>query len=73
MNPILDWSRPQLTATAIGAVDVQGADGNLATVGKRRRGGRLVCRQKEKCKSKILGSRDFECWNYGRKRESWLT
>ncbi|KAK3559075.1 hypothetical protein QTP86_002989 [Hemibagrus guttatus] len=38
--------------TAIGAVDLQGAGGNWATVGRRSRGGRRVHRQREKRKGK---------------------
>ncbi|KAK3559015.1 hypothetical protein QTP86_000017 [Hemibagrus guttatus] len=45
-----DW--PGLTTTAIGAVDLQGAGGNWATVGRRSRGGRRVRRQREKRKGK---------------------
>ncbi|KAK3558270.1 hypothetical protein QTP86_013939, partial [Hemibagrus guttatus] len=37
--------------TAIGAVDLQGAGGNWATVGRRNRGGRRVRRQREKRKA----------------------
>ncbi|KAK3518215.1 hypothetical protein QTP70_033908 [Hemibagrus guttatus] len=51
-NFIPDWSRPGLTTTAIGAVDLQGAGGNWATVGRRCRGGRRVHRQREKRKGK---------------------
>ncbi|KAK3551024.1 hypothetical protein QTP70_011428 [Hemibagrus guttatus] len=47
-----DRSRPGLTTTAIGAVDLQGAGGNWATVGRRSRGGRRVRRQREKRKGK---------------------
>ncbi|KAK3570178.1 hypothetical protein QTP86_015745, partial [Hemibagrus guttatus] len=52
MNFIPDRSRPGLTTTAIGAVDLQGAGGNWATVGRRSRGGRRVHRQREKRKGK---------------------
>ncbi|KAK3541693.1 hypothetical protein QTP86_001107, partial [Hemibagrus guttatus] len=51
-NFIPDRSRPGLTTTAIGAVDLQGAGGNWATVGRRSRGGRRVHRQREKRKGK---------------------
>ncbi|KAK3568429.1 hypothetical protein QTP86_006942 [Hemibagrus guttatus] len=51
-NFIPDRSRPGLTTTAIGAVDLQGAGGNWATVGGRSRGGRRVRRQREKRKGK---------------------
>ncbi|KAK3525556.1 hypothetical protein QTP86_034849 [Hemibagrus guttatus] len=57
MNFIQDRSRPGLTTTAIGAVDLQGAGGNGATVGGRSRGGRRVCRQREKRKGKSVGLR----------------
>ncbi|KAK3553686.1 hypothetical protein QTP70_006899 [Hemibagrus guttatus] len=50
-------SRPGLTTTAIGAVDLQGAGGNWATVGRRSRGGRRVHRQREKRKGKSVGLR----------------
>ncbi|KAK3570552.1 hypothetical protein QTP86_022502 [Hemibagrus guttatus] len=43
--------------TAIGAVDLQGAGGNWATVGGRSRGGRRVRRQREKRKGKSVGLR----------------
>ncbi|KAK3515270.1 hypothetical protein QTP70_013450 [Hemibagrus guttatus] len=43
--------------TTIGAVDLQGANGNWATVGRRSRGGRRVCRQREKRKGKSVGLR----------------
>ncbi|KAK3523086.1 hypothetical protein QTP86_013134 [Hemibagrus guttatus] len=56
-NFIPDRSRPGLTMTAIGAVDLQGAGGNWATVGGRSRGGRRVRRQREKRKGKIVGLR----------------
>ncbi|KAK3569207.1 hypothetical protein QTP86_026614 [Hemibagrus guttatus] len=56
-NFIPDRSRPGLTTTAIGAVDLQGAGGNWATVGRRSRGGRRVCRQREKRKGKSVGLR----------------
>ncbi|KAK3555609.1 hypothetical protein QTP86_025650 [Hemibagrus guttatus] len=49
--------RPGLTTTAIGAVDLQGAGGNWATVGRRSRGGRRVRRQREKRKGKSVGLR----------------
>ncbi|KAK3525786.1 hypothetical protein QTP70_007548 [Hemibagrus guttatus] len=52
MNFILDRSRPRLTTTAIGTVDLQGAGGNWATVGRRSRGGRRMHRQREKRKGK---------------------
>ncbi|KAK3549338.1 hypothetical protein QTP70_034563, partial [Hemibagrus guttatus] len=39
-NFIPDQLRPGLTTTVIGAVDLQGAGGNWATVGRRSRGGR---------------------------------
>ncbi|KAK3567560.1 hypothetical protein QTP86_020032, partial [Hemibagrus guttatus] len=48
-------SRPGLTTIAIGAVDLQGAGGNWATVGRRSRGGRRVHRQREKRKGKSVG------------------
>ncbi|KAK3527832.1 hypothetical protein QTP86_006897 [Hemibagrus guttatus] len=48
---------PGLTTTAIGAVDLQGAGGNWATVGRRSRGGRRVHRQREKRKGKGVGLR----------------
>ncbi|KAK3532159.1 hypothetical protein QTP86_009023 [Hemibagrus guttatus] len=53
-NFIPDRSRPGLTTTAIGAVDLQGAGGNWATVGRRSRGGRRVRRQREKRKGREL-------------------
>ncbi|KAK3522608.1 hypothetical protein QTP86_027158 [Hemibagrus guttatus] len=56
-NFILDRSRPGLTTTAIGAVDLQGGGGNWATVGGRSRGGRRVRRQREKRKGKSVGLR----------------
>ncbi|KAK3566109.1 hypothetical protein QTP86_025694, partial [Hemibagrus guttatus] len=56
-NFIPDRSRPGLTTTAIGAVDLQGAGGNWATVGRRSRGGRRVHRQREKRKGKSVGLR----------------
>ncbi|KAK3516274.1 hypothetical protein QTP70_008651 [Hemibagrus guttatus] len=56
-NFILDRSRPGLTTTAIGAVDLQGTGGNWATVGRRSRGGRRVRRQREKRKGKSVGLR----------------
>ncbi|KAK3513085.1 hypothetical protein QTP70_000977 [Hemibagrus guttatus] len=43
--------------TAIGAVDLQGAGGNWATVGRRSRGGRRMHRQREKRKGKSVGLR----------------
>ncbi|KAK3537905.1 hypothetical protein QTP70_024567 [Hemibagrus guttatus] len=43
--------------TAIDAIDLQGAGGNWATVGQRSRGGRRVCRQREKRKGKSVGLR----------------
>ncbi|KAK3555014.1 hypothetical protein QTP86_005706 [Hemibagrus guttatus] len=57
LNFIPDRSRPRLTTTAIGAVDLQGAGGNWATVGGRSRGGRRVRRQREKRKGKSVGLR----------------
>ncbi|KAK3534266.1 hypothetical protein QTP86_008524 [Hemibagrus guttatus] len=56
-NFIPDRSRPGLTTTAIGAIDLQGAGGNWATVGGRSRGGRRVHRQREKRKGKSVGLR----------------
>ncbi|KAK3522434.1 hypothetical protein QTP86_010804 [Hemibagrus guttatus] len=56
-NSLKDRSRPGLTTTAIGAVDLQGAGGNWATVGRRSRGGRRVHRQREKRKGKSVGLR----------------
>ncbi|KAK3573123.1 hypothetical protein QTP86_014136 [Hemibagrus guttatus] len=56
-NFIPDRSRPGLTTTAIGAVDLQGAGGNWATVGRRSRGGTRVRRQREKRKGKSVGLR----------------
>ncbi|KAK3514669.1 hypothetical protein QTP70_021575, partial [Hemibagrus guttatus] len=56
-NFIPDRSMPGLTTTAIGAVDLQGAGGNWATVGRRSRGGRRVHRQREKRKYKSVGLR----------------
>ncbi|KAK3556984.1 hypothetical protein QTP70_022328, partial [Hemibagrus guttatus] len=56
-NFIPDRSRPGLTTTDIGAVDLQGAGGNWATVGRRSRGGRRVRRQREKRKGKSVGLR----------------
>ncbi|KAK3558030.1 hypothetical protein QTP86_006358 [Hemibagrus guttatus] len=53
----MDWSRPGLTTTAIGAIDLQGAGGNWATVGRRSRGGGRVHRQREKRKGKSVGLR----------------
>ncbi|KAK3548736.1 hypothetical protein QTP70_018458, partial [Hemibagrus guttatus] len=57
LNFIPDRSRPGLTTTAIGAVDLQGAGGNWATVARRSRGGRIVHRQREKRKGKSVGLR----------------
>ena len=57
MKPVPDWTRPGLTTTTIGAVDLYSGDGNWAAVGQRRRGGRRVYRQREKRKSKRLGLR----------------
>ncbi|KAK3522454.1 hypothetical protein QTP86_011000 [Hemibagrus guttatus] len=57
LNFIPDRSRPGLTTTAIGAVDLQGAGGNWATVGRRSRGGRRVHRQREKRKGESVGLR----------------
>ncbi|KAK3511425.1 hypothetical protein QTP70_007902 [Hemibagrus guttatus] len=54
-NIISDRSRPGLTTTVIGTVDLQGAGGNWATVGRRSRGGRRVHRQREKRKGKSVG------------------
>ncbi|KAK3510194.1 hypothetical protein QTP70_026787, partial [Hemibagrus guttatus] len=54
---IPDRSRPGLTTTTICAVDLQGAGGNWATVGRRSRGGRRVRRQREKRKGKSVGLR----------------
>ncbi|KAK3506625.1 hypothetical protein QTP70_011141 [Hemibagrus guttatus] len=56
-NFIPDRSKPGLTTTTIGAVDLQGAGGNWATVGRRSRGGRRVHRQREKRKGKSVGLR----------------
>ncbi|KAK3572394.1 hypothetical protein QTP86_032615, partial [Hemibagrus guttatus] len=56
-NFIPDRSRPGLTTTAIGTVDLQGAGGNWDTVGRRSRGGRRVHRQREKRKGKSVGLR----------------
>ncbi|KAK3508711.1 hypothetical protein QTP70_004260 [Hemibagrus guttatus] len=56
-NFIPDRSRPGLTTTAISAIDLQGASGNWATVGRRSRGGRRVRRQREKRKGKSVGLR----------------
>ncbi|KAK3508184.1 hypothetical protein QTP70_016007, partial [Hemibagrus guttatus] len=53
----LETLRPGLTTTAIGAVDLQGAGGNWATVGGSSRGGRRVHRQREKRKGKSVGLR----------------
>ncbi|KAK3548512.1 hypothetical protein QTP70_013363 [Hemibagrus guttatus] len=49
--------RPGLTTTAISTVDLQGAGGNWATVGRRSRGERRVHRQREKRKGKSVGLR----------------
>ncbi|KAK3524762.1 hypothetical protein QTP86_002705 [Hemibagrus guttatus] len=57
LNFIPDQSRPGLTTTAIGSVDLQGAGGNWATVGRRSRGRRRVHRQREKRKDKSVGLR----------------
>ncbi|KAK3572798.1 hypothetical protein QTP86_007401 [Hemibagrus guttatus] len=57
LNFIPDRSRPGLTMTAIGAIDLQGTGGNWATVGRRSRGGRRVHRQREKRKGKSVGLR----------------
>ncbi|MCJ8737270.1 hypothetical protein PDJAM_G00021940 [Pangasius djambal] len=68
LNFIPDRSRPGLTTTAIGTVDLQGAGGNWATVGRRSRGGRRVCRQREKRKGKSVGLRIgtlFKLFYYG--------
>ena len=54
---IQDRSRPSLTMTAVGAVYLQGADGNWTSVDRRRRGGRRVHRQRETSQSKRLGMR----------------
>ncbi|KAK3511358.1 hypothetical protein QTP70_005291 [Hemibagrus guttatus] len=54
---LLISSKPELTTTAIGAVDLQGVGGNWATVGRRSRGGRRVHRQREKRKCKSVGLR----------------
>ncbi|KAK3544001.1 hypothetical protein QTP70_032759 [Hemibagrus guttatus] len=54
LNFIPDRSRPELTTTAIGSVDLQGAGGNWATVGRRSRGGSRVHRQREKRKGVVL-------------------
>ncbi|KAK3539591.1 hypothetical protein QTP70_010258 [Hemibagrus guttatus] len=54
---IAQKSRPGLKTTAIGAVDLQGASGNWATVGQRSRGGRRVHRQREKRKGESVGLR----------------
>ncbi|KAK3541761.1 hypothetical protein QTP86_003520 [Hemibagrus guttatus] len=51
------WSRPGLTTTAICAVDLQGAGGDWATVGRRSTEGRRVHRQREKRKGKSVGLR----------------
>ncbi|KAK3516091.1 hypothetical protein QTP70_005429 [Hemibagrus guttatus] len=56
-NFIPDRLRPGLTTTAIGAVNLQGAGGNWATVGRRSKGGRRVHRQREKRKGKSVGLR----------------
>ncbi|KAK3566480.1 hypothetical protein QTP86_034056, partial [Hemibagrus guttatus] len=57
LNFIPDRSRPGLTTTTIGAVDLQGAGGNWVTVGRRSRGGRRVHGQREKRKGKSVGLR----------------
>ncbi|KAK3559648.1 hypothetical protein QTP86_013601, partial [Hemibagrus guttatus] len=57
LNFIPDRPRPGLTTTTIGAIDLQGACGNWATVGRRSRGGRRVHRQREKRKGKSVGLR----------------
>ncbi|KAK3516306.1 hypothetical protein QTP70_009434 [Hemibagrus guttatus] len=51
------WSRPGLTTTAICAVDLQGAGGDWATVGRRSTEGRRVHGQREKRKGKSVGLR----------------
>ncbi|KAK3520013.1 hypothetical protein QTP70_010846 [Hemibagrus guttatus] len=56
-NFIPDRSRHGSTTTAICAVDLQGAGGNWATVGRRSRGGRRVHRQRVKRKGKSVGLR----------------
>ncbi|XP_061621461.1 uncharacterized protein LOC133474126 [Phyllopteryx taeniolatus] len=56
-SSIPDRSWPGLTTSATGAVNLQGAVGNSATVGRserRRRGGKRVLRQKEKRKTQSL-------------------
>ncbi|KAK3553764.1 hypothetical protein QTP70_009178 [Hemibagrus guttatus] len=55
--PQVEEFKSGLTTTAIGAVDLQGAGGNWATVGRRSRGGRRVHRQREKRKGKSVGLR----------------
>ncbi|KAK3528390.1 hypothetical protein QTP86_034256, partial [Hemibagrus guttatus] len=57
LNFIPDRSRPGLTTTAIGAIDLPGTGGNWATVGRRSRGGRRVHGQREKRKGKSVGLR----------------
>ncbi|KAK3519746.1 hypothetical protein QTP70_003915 [Hemibagrus guttatus] len=57
LNFIPDWS-VRLTTTAIGTVDLQGAGGNWATVGRRNRG------RREKRKGKSVGLR-IETLNVG--------
>ncbi|KAK3574229.1 hypothetical protein QTP86_004302 [Hemibagrus guttatus] len=57
LNYILDRSRLGLTMTTIGTVDLQGAGGSWATVGRRSRRGRRVHRQREKRKGKSVGLR----------------
>ncbi|KAK3567442.1 hypothetical protein QTP86_020011 [Hemibagrus guttatus] len=59
IEPLQPLQLPEhrLTTTAIGAVDLQGAGGNWATVGRRSRGGRRVRRQREKRKGKSVGLR----------------
>ena len=71
-RPVWLWLR--LATTAISTVDLQGADGNWATVGWRRRGGTCVCKQREKRKSKRRGLRGGTL-NVGTMtgKASWLT
>uniref|UniRef100_A0A7N8XCY4 Endonuclease/exonuclease/phosphatase domain-containing protein n=1 Tax=Mastacembelus armatus TaxID=205130 RepID=A0A7N8XCY4_9TELE len=57
MTSITDRSRTGLPTTATGAVDLQGASGNWTTIGRRRRGGRRVHRQREKRKGRNVGLR----------------
>lgn len=54
MNYIPDRSRPGLTRTATGAVDLQGAFGNWTAVGRRKRKLWHVGRQREKRKLKSV-------------------